>query len=129
MKQLFKLSIILLILAQSLIARHGYYSGEASAILDKATNILINNGYCENINDCRTKEYGFTSGNEKGVYAHFFQINRPETINQIISLYTSTYFKHNQRIDIELKFNEHSHKENRWYKTSFIKLEFKKKSE
>lgn len=114
-----------LVLVPSAMARHGAYSGEAIQILNKVMGILIANGYCKNTYDCQTKEYGFTDANDNQIGASFYKINDAKTINQIIALYSSAYFEHKQEMDIEVTFDRFSHKENRWYKKSYIKLNLK----
>lgn len=128
MKSFIKIWLIGWVLAfvwvPSAMARHGVYSGEAIQILNKVTEILIANGYCKNTYDCQTKEYGFTSGSDDGIYASFYKINDAKTIDQIIALYTSAYFEHKQKVAIEVTFDRFSHKEDRWYKKSYIELKF-----
>lgn len=113
------------ILVPSVMARHGMHSGEAIQILNKVSEILIANGYCENTRDCIMKEYGFTDADDNGIGASFYKINDIKTINQIISLYTSAYFRYKQNIDIEVTFDRYSHAEDRWYKKSYIQLKYK----
>lgn len=140
---------LLIILVPSAIAvQPGKYNVESIRIMDKVCDVLIANGYCHYVIDTRSKRekeillkidkgylprtstciekhIAFSTGSGEGIYADFFQISKQEVINQILKIYTTEYFKHNQEISIFVNFNRHSFAENRWYKKSYIQLKLK----
>jgi len=130
-EQLLKSYVISIIYTSVLLAggTHGQYSGKASSIIYKVDEILITNGYCKDKNECQRKEYRFTTGDDDSINAQFYEIDKPKVISQIVDLYTSVYFKNNKNINVKLYFNSFSHEENRWYKTSFLKMMFDKQDD
>lgn len=126
----------------------GKYNIDSIKIMDEVDNVLIANGYCQYTSDtrgqrekevllkinkgylprtttCNEKQIAFSTGSGDGIYADFFQINNLKVINEILDVYTSEYFKHDQKIDVTVNFSRHSFKENRWYKKSYIQLNLK----
>lgn len=70
-----------------------FYKQYHRAIAD-ANSLLVKQGLCADVQDCRRKNFLFIEGRRQGFAAMIYGINDQKILGQVVQIYTNTFTDH-----------------------------------
>jgi hypothetical protein len=112
MKFLVKILLLGILISPSLMAtKPGYYNDYAHEMSKKLYNILVQSGYCLDINECKKKEYFLYTGTNDGLDIELYGITDPDVLKEIANILFMAFKEKNKQMNISLVGYQQSHKD------------------
>jgi len=92
-----------------LFGQSGKHSDKVEYLLEQINLSLVKNDLCKDVKRCNLAYY---SSSSNSIRIEIYEINNSLVIKEILSLLTSSYYKYQEKISLQLKIYKNTKKEN-----------------